>query len=160
MVYLSLTVPVLAAVAYLNVWPRAVQLWNGAADTAGWSIVVFQILCLFLLAQIPFAISRTSSWVMSGVLAVFAVTLIAVNLSFSIESIGFVRDAARDHNRQTAANVVTWTRQRDDARAERKGLPTFSPTTDAQVASAKQAVEEARKAKDQECSNLIGFHCC
>jgi hypothetical protein len=151
------TALVLAAVVYLNVWPRVTQLLS-SADRAGWAIVAFQCLCLFLLSQIPFA-WRSRGWGARIPIAILVAALFTASLSFSIESIGLVRDAARDHNREVIANIATWTTQRDDATAEPKSLPNFVPTTDAQIAAAKQAAEDARKDKEHECSDPIGFEC-
>jgi hypothetical protein len=155
---LALTALVLTPVAGLNVWPRVAQLLAGATDPSGWSLVAFQILALFILAQIPFAMGGIQSWIARIVLAGFAIVLVSANLVFSVEAIGHVRDAARDHNRAIAASIVSLSRELEERRTERTGLAAFTPTTPAEIASAQHAVDEAVTARDQECGK-VGDNC-
>lgn len=113
---LLLTLAVLLPVGGLNVWPRVAQLLAGTTDQSGWSLVAFQALALIVMSQVPFALSRVQSWSARVVLTAFAALLIATNLTFSVEAIGTIRDAARDHNRQIAANIAALTRDLDETR--------------------------------------------
>jgi hypothetical protein len=113
---------------------------------------------LLLLTQIPFALARIQSWIARVVLVGFAAILIAANLTFSVEAIGHVRDAARDHNRAIAANIVSLSHQLDERRTERAGLAAFTPTTSAEIVAGQHAVDEAVTARDQECGK-VGDNC-
>lgn len=91
-------------------------------------------------------------------LIAFGFILVAANLSFSVESIGYVRDGARDHNRAIEANLESLTRQLKEARDERTGIASFTPTTDDQITAAQHAVDEAIVARQQECKP-VGDNC-
>lgn len=148
---------ILAPIAGLNIWPRVHQLLLGAADPAGWPFVGFQILTLVLLSRIPFAIER-ANWFVRVLLIGFGLILVATNLTFSTESIGYIRDAARDHNRGLENASDSLARQLDEARAERGALAPFIPTTADQITAAQHAVDEAITARDQECGK-VGDNC-
>ncbi len=156
---LLLTVVVLVPVAALNAWPRVVQLWSGESDSGGWSFLAFQLLSLFVMAQIPFAISRPGRRFGGRlVLSVLAALLVVTNLAFSVESVGHVRDAARDRNRAAEQRVESIKRQLDENRANRSGLPVFVPTSDDEVAAAQRAVDAAVVSREQECTK-VGDNC-
>jgi hypothetical protein len=152
----SIRVPTVP-VAGLNVWPRVAQLLAGATEPSGWAFVAFQILTLLLLAQIPFAIDRTQNWIARAFFGVFALILITINLTFSVEAIGHVRDTARDHNRAIVDNIASLSRQLDEHRNERASL-SFTPVTSEQITDAQKAVSEAVTARDQECGK-VGENC-
>jgi hypothetical protein len=154
----ALTLLILAPIAGLNVWPRVTQLLAGTIDASGWAMVAFQILALLMLAQIPFALERTKSWIARVAFVGFAIMLVTINMTFSIEAIGHVRDTTRDHNRAITDNIASLSRQLDERRNERAGLQAFTPVTSEQIADAQKAVDDAVTARDQECGK-VGDNC-
>jgi hypothetical protein len=156
---LALTIVVLVPVAALNAWPRMVQLWTGESDSGGWSFLAFQLLSLFVMTQIPFAISHPGRRLGGRVvLSILAALLVVTNLAFSVESVGHVRDVARDRNRSVEQKVESIKRQLDENRASRTSLPAFVPTSDDEVAAAQRAVDGAVVSREQECGK-VGDNC-
>lgn len=150
-----ITATVLSVVASLNAWPRLVQLWRGDIDSSGWPFLAFQLLSLFIMSQIPFAIrAHKRKLGLRVVLAGLACMLVVMNLAFSIESVGHVRDVARDRNRDVEDRVTMAKRQLDEAREQRAKLPDYHPTSDAEVASAQRSVDTATADKERECTKV------
>jgi hypothetical protein len=110
------------------------------------------------MTAVPFAMQKSPNWGFWATCLMFGIGLALLNYAMAVGTIGKVRDAS------TSANIASIERHNrlssnlEAAKRDLQALGNPSPTSDDMVSSAREAVELAKQARDQECSK-VGDYC-
>lgn len=143
--------------ATLNIWPRIEQMLAEGISGNQIGIVTLVTMCAIGMAAIPFAMKKADNWGFWTTCLVFGTFLVGLNYALAVGAIG----KAKDHESLSASAIMAQSQRLEQRLQELKiarSTLTFKPTSKEMVDSAREAVEFAKAARDQECGK-VGDNC-
>jgi len=141
----------------LNIWPRIEQMIHEGISGHQVGIVLLVSLSALGMTAVPFAMSK-ANWGFWSVCLIFGTFLASLNYALAVGAVG----KARDNESSSVEAIISQSKQLKERISELKALQpsasAFTYTTEEMVESARQAVELAKQARDQECGK-VGDQC-
>jgi hypothetical protein len=145
--------------AALNVWPKVPHLAAGTASGSDVAFVVIVVTAVLLMAAVPFAAKKASSFGWKALFWAFGFSLAVLNYSLAVASVGKMRESDAGPLRELVHKAAGVDSRIERVRNSRSLLPPVPPAVDAaMLAAADQAVRLADEARRQECRK-VGDNC-
>jgi len=132
------------------------MLMNGLSSNEVGIVLLVGISALGMTA-VPFAMQKSPNWGFWATCLMFGIGLALLNYAMAVGTIGKVRDASTAQNISASERSTRLKDSLDTAKRNLLDLGRANPTSDEMVSSAREAVELAKQARDQECGKVGDF---
>lgn len=142
----------------LNIWPRVEQILHEGVTGNQIGIVLLVTMSALGMAAVPFAMKKAENLGFWIVCLLFGTFLATLNYALAVGAIGKAKDSETNSAAFLVSESQRLKKQISELKATISEAPKFKYTSEEMVASARQAVDLALQARDQECGK-VGDNC-